>query len=664
VVVGLADVFDGFAFPALLSLLMVALVALARGMAPSLLATLVAAILLGALLHSTVPHLSENTEGRVVALALFLVAGGALSALAGRVERARRAAQLLARVAEQGRQDARIEAGRLDTVIDAMTNGLLVYDRDGRIMRTNRAARAILGFDAQSDAVAGPPHEWAARDAQGRPLTEERWGLPRILRGEKLTGADAIEMQVRVLDGREVRISASGAPLRDPAGHISGAVMVVQDVTELRRLERRTRESLQALLTMAETLVTSPLAAPADAAAPRPDKREGDLPVARRLAAVARRVLDCRRVGIIALDGERLRPVTVAGDTVDAERDWWAGVAAFAPHARLDSRWATRLRAGEVMEIDLTRPPFRDLSTLGARAVLVAPLRVDDSLIGVLTVDVEDHPRADTADERALTLAVAQLAAVVLERARLQGARAEAARLAALDHLRGEFVATVSHELQTPLTAVRAGLGLLETGLDGGLGPAERELLAATRRNVERLRLRIDDLLAANRLEAGALRPDRAPLDLRRTVTAALAAIRPLLQEKGQEVTLDLPTPLPVAGDGDLLEQVVVNLLANANRHTPRGTRIAVAGRVAPDEVRLAVRDDGPGIPPADLETVFDPFRRLGGAAGRSGSGLGLSIARRVVALHGGRLWAESGSDPDGAIFTVALPRDATGDER
>ncbi len=248
VVVGLADVFDGFAFPALLSLLMVALVALAWGMAPSLLATLVAAILLGALLHSTVLHLSENTEGRVVALALFLVAGGALSALAGRVERARRAAQLLARAAEQGRQDARIEAGRLDTVIDAMTNGLLVYDRDSRILRTNRAARAILGFAAQSDAVAAPPHEWAARDAQGRPLTEERWGLPRILRGETLTGADAIEMQVRVLDGREVRISASGAPLRDPAGHISGAVMVVQDVTELRRLERRTREALQALL--------------------------------------------------------------------------------------------------------------------------------------------------------------------------------------------------------------------------------------------------------------------------------------------------------------------------------------------------------------------------------------------------------------------------------
>ncbi len=221
---------------------------------------------------------------------------------------------------------------------------------------------------------------------------------------------------------------------------------------------------------------------------------------------------------------------------------------------------------------------------------------------------------------------------------------------------------------------MRAGLGLLETGLDGGLGPAERELLAATRRNVERLRLRIDDLLAANRLEAGVVHPvraviygrrlTRAPLDLRRTVTAALAAIRPLLQEKGQEVTLDLPAPLPVAGDGDLLEQVVVNLLVNANRHTPRGTRIAVAGRVAPDEVRLAVRDDGPGIPSADLETVFDPFRRLGGAAGRGGSGLGLSIARRIVALHGGRLWAESGSGPGGAIFTVALPRDATGDER
>ncbi len=130
----------------------------------------------------------------------------------------------------------------------------------------------------------------------------------------------------------------------------------------------------------------------------------------------------------------------------------------------------------------------------------------------------------------------------------------------------------------------------------------------------------------------------------------------PLVQDKGQALELDLAEPLPYAGDARRLEQVLVNLLANAHRHTPSGTRIRLAGRVAAGEVRLTVSDDGGGIPIEEQEAIFRRFHRLDTAG--DGSGLGLAIARRIVALHGGRLWVES-APGQGAHFHLALPYQA-----
>lgn len=290
---------------------------------------------------------------------------------------------------------------------------------------------------------------------------------------------------------------------------------------------------------------------------------------------------------------------------------------------------------------------------LGVRSGIAVPLDVAGSRRGVLAA-ASARPDAFAETDLRWLAVMAHLTALLIERAQMAQARAEAARLAALDRVRAEFLATVSHTLQTPLTAVRAAIVLLEASAPDRLMPDERALLETARHNVERLRLHINDLLIANQVESGTLELEPVPLDLRVIATQAVERVRPLLREKGQAIEVDLPEPLPVVGDPLRLEQALVNLLSNAQRHTPVGTHVTVSGHSAGREARLVVRDTGPGIPASELEAIF--VRAYRGHAGAGGAGLGLAIARRLVELQGGRLWADS-PPGGGAAFHLALPR-------
>lgn len=254
---------------------------------------------------------------------------------------------------------------------------------------------------------------------------------------------------------------------------------------------------------------------------------------------------------------------------------------------------------------------------------------------------------------RLVLLALLAASTVLLTR-RASLERGEADHLAELDRLRGEFVAAVSHDLRTPLTAARLTLGLLESSAAERLHPDERGLLENARRNMQRLGMLIDDLLAINQIEAGTLHLEHTLVDLRGIVGRAIGVVHPLLREKGQVLEIDIPDPLPVTGDGRKLEHVLVNVLANAHEHTPEGTRISISARTTPARITLSIADDGPGIPAGEREAIFQRFHSAEPAHG--GSGLGLAIARGIVEMHGGRIWAESGRGT-GATFHIALPR-------
>jgi signal transduction histidine kinase len=233
------------------------------------------------------------------------------------------------------------------------------------------------------------------------------------------------------------------------------------------------------------------------------------------------------------------------------------------------------------------------------------------------------------------------------------------ARLQVLDRLKDDFVATVNHELRTPLTSIRTFSEILRD--NPGLAPDERqEFLQVVVTETERLTRLIDELLDLSKIEAGGAEPDLVPLDLAAVAEDCAASMRQVFAASGVRLRLALgDQPAWVAGDRDRLVQVIVNLLGNAVKFSPPGRGRVTLGIGGDDRsVDLFVADNGPGIKPADRESVFDRFRQVGDTLTDrpGGAGLGLAICRRIVVQHGGEIWVEDGED-GGAVFKVRFAR-------
>jgi PAS domain S-box-containing protein len=239
---------------------------------------------------------------------------------------------------------------------------------------------------------------------------------------------------------------------------------------------------------------------------------------------------------------------------------------------------------------------------------------------------------------------------------------ADVTRFRLLDRLKSDWVATVSHELKTPLTGVRLAVHVLLEEVVGPLEPKQVELLIEARENTERLLKLIEHLLALARLEDGreplALRPC-APADLLR---AAAADARARAEDRRVEVVVEAADGLPpVAADADRFGRALGNLIDNALVHTGPGGRVTLAAAPTADgRVRLSVADTGVGIPAEHLPHVFERFFRVPGRERTPGTGLGLAIVREVAAAHGGEVACES--EPGrGTTFHITLPaREAT----
>ncbi len=236
--------------------------------------------------------------------------------------------------------------------------------------------------------------------------------------------------------------------------------------------------------------------------------------------------------------------------------------------------------------------------------------------------------------------------------------RAANARLQELDRLKDDFISTVTHELRTPLTSIRAFSEILNDNPE--LEPAQRaRFIAIIVKESERLTRMINQVLDLAKLESGRAEWHTASLDLTEVIEDAVATTSQLLQEQGVQLSLDLPARVPpVLADRDRLLQVLLNLISNAAKFCDRQAgRIDIAVQVLPEALRVAVRDNGDGIDPADQQTIFEKFRQVGDNLTEKpqGTGLGLPISRQIIEHFGGRLWVQSARG-QGATFSFTLP--------
>jgi signal transduction histidine kinase/ActR/RegA family two-component response regulator len=284
--------------------------------------------------------------------------------------------------------------------------------------------------------------------------------------------------------------------------------------------------------------------------------------------------------------------------------------------------------------------------------------RTSDDELGVLIDAFNRMLERIQLRERELSKANEELRREIAERRRAEQERAELlVREREANRLKDEFLATLSHELRTPLNAILGWTKLLranavpQAGLDRALEKVERNAQVQTRL--------VEDLLEVSRITSGKLRLDLKPIDLMTLVNTAVDSIRPTAEARGVAVERRLNGfTLPTIGDPDRLQQVIWNLLSNAVKFTPPGGIVTVEASRQDDHDVLVVRDTGIGIEPAFLPSVFDTFRQADASATRTqgGLGLGLSIVRHLVEMHGGEVRAESDGLGQGSRFTVRLP--------
>jgi len=338
-----------------------------------------------------------------------------------------------------------------------------------------------------------------------------------------------------------------------------------------------------------------------------------------------------------------------------------------AGHAQVELAQADHLSGGiehlarvgaDVVLLDLSLPDSQGLETFSSvhaaapNVPVVVLSGLDDEGVAVSAVQegAQDYLVKGQVDGGTILRSVRY----AIERQRLETARRD------LERQRDEFFASVSHDLRTPVAAIKAAIGVVLANEPPNMPPALHRLLGNVDLAADELATLIEDLLEIARLQSGRVELWRSTVDLRDVLSRAGRALEPLTQARGQHVELSLPgVPIVASVDVDRLGRVLRNLLGNAQKYGRDSGTISVKLERREDQDCISVTDDGPGIPLEDQERIFERFYRVSGVAspGPAGTGLGLAIARGLIELHGGRLSVES-TPGHGSTFHVTLPQD------
>jgi PAS domain S-box-containing protein len=592
------------------------------------------------------PAFEATSDRRRIPGALFggLLASTILFAVTRAQSQARADAERNAAELEASAVLLRERESRVRSLVEANIIGITISESTGAVVEANDAFLELIGY-TRDELHAGrirtheiTPPEYREKDHNA---------VEEMLR----TGRHApYEKEYLRRDGTRLPVLLGRALLSEETNRAVGFVL---DLTERKTTEKQLRDQTQILATI--NRVGQLLSAELD------------------LQKVVQGVTDAATdlVGaengaffynVIGPEGEAYTLYALSG----MSRDVFSGL----PMPRRTELFGPAFRGESVIRIDDVgtdsragkNPPFNGLPPghPPVRSFLAAPvISRSGEVLGALFFGHRD-PRRFHLREEQIVRGLAAQAAVAVDNARLyETAMRDRQRAEDANRAKDDFLATLSHELRTPMTAILGWSRLVQIG--GMAGDEVRTAIEAIARSARAQAQLIDDLLDVSRITTGKLRMERKRTDMAAVFANATDAIRPMAEAKSLTFRVDLPSAaLPVRGDAHRLQQIVGNLLTNAVKFTPAGGRIDAILRREEHQAHIAIRDTGQGIDPTFLPFVFERFRQADSTATRQhgGLGIGLSIVRYLVQMHGGTASASSEGSGKGSTFEVRIPLD------
>ena len=483
------------------------------------------------------------------------------------------------------------------SALDLLEQGVIVARRDGVVELMNAAAERILGFDAEVLSQRWQSGTWKTFSEDGTEIANADRPIVRTFTTGERVNSEVVGWARR--DDKRVLLSLSTAPIPDDPERI---LVTFVDVTE----RRRDRQLLE--LTFANAPIGMALVS-----------HDG------RFLAVNDAL--CQFVG---RDQQDLRALTFQDITHPDDLDD-------------DLQHVQQLLDGTYENYEMDKRYSRPDGTYAHAHLAVAIVRaqtLSHPYFIAQILDIGERIEAERVKDHALEIE-----------------RAAVAKLVELDLIKTNFVSTVSHELRTPLASMIGYMELLTDGIPP-LAPHQTKMLGVVDRNAHRLLNLIEDLLTLSKVELDPQRGERSEVHATDIVNSVIAMMQPLADESGLELVTDLdPGTSAVLGNASQLERVLLNLVGNAIKFTPRGGTITVSTRQTGPDLRMTVEDTGVAIPESELEQLFTPFFRTSTSLTNAipGTGLGLAISAKIVESHGGNIEARS-CEGQGATFVVTLP--------
>jgi PAS domain S-box-containing protein len=540
--------------------------------------------------------------------------------------------------------DYAIQIALLAAIVASSDDAIVSKTLEGRILSWNAGAERIFGY--------------TAAEAIGQPITliippehlaEEKRILDRVSHGNRVDHFDTIRI---TKDGRRIPISLTISPVRDSRGVIIGASKVARDISERKRAEQTLLESERRLA--AEAAALARLNELSTRLWRTRSLNEG---LDEILAAVIE-LLGAEKGKIQLLDPESSRLI------LRAQRGFGPELLFREVSAADDFLCAEGLRSGqriiiEDIEADDAFAPHREAArAAGCRSLVSTPLvSADGESIGMVAAYFRPIHRPSEQELRRFDLYLRQ-ACDFIRRCKLeQVLRRSEAALRDADRRKDEFLALLAHELRNPLAPIRYTLA---ANKKGGRTPAQRnEAEEVIERQVTHMSRLLDDLLDVSRITRSRLELKKSPTELALVVASAIETARPMLDAKHHTLSVDLPAQA-VRFEADLvrLAQVLSNLLINAAKYTDPGGQIWLRAAQEQNDLIVAVGDNGIGIAPDMMPRLFTMFSQAEGVQARAegGLGIGLSLVRGLVTLHGGSVEAHSDGPGRGSEFIVRLP--------